>query len=181
MNDQLDTIEQQVRGTRNFDNPPLDKWHPELSGDIDIRIAADGSWYHEGSEIQREAIVRLFASILRREDDGEYYLVTPGEKWRIKVELHPLMVVAVDSDDSAPARLVATLNTGKTVLIGARHPLFLEPAVDHVAALELDHGLSALFTRAAWYRLVDMAQEQAGVPVIESDGHAYALARPDRA
>lgn len=175
MNEQLVDIEKKLRGTRNFENPPLDKWHPELSGDIDIRIAADGSWYHNGGEIQREAIVKLFASILRREEDGEYYLVTPGEKWRIQVELHPLMVVAVDSERGNPDQLLATLNTGKTVPIGAAHPLFLEPAVENVAALELAHGLTALFTRAAWYRLVAMAEETSGVPVIVSDGHSYPL------
>ena len=86
----LEGIEKQVR-RRNFDSPPLPLWHPPLSGDIAIRIAADGSWYHEGTLIQRKSLVRVFASILRREEDGEYYLVTPGAKWRIEVELHPLI------------------------------------------------------------------------------------------
>ena len=92
----LEGIEKQVR-RRNFDSPPLHLWHPPLSGDIAIRIAADGSWYHEGTLIQRESLVRVFASILRREEDGEYYLVTPGEKWRIEVELHPLIVTDIAS------------------------------------------------------------------------------------
>ena len=80
----LDTIAKQARPARNFDEPPLEQWRPALSGDIDIRIASDGSWYHEGEPIRRESIVRVFASILRREEDGEYYLVTPVEKWRIQ-------------------------------------------------------------------------------------------------
>ena len=83
MGTELENIEKQLTGGRNYDAPPLHLWHPELSGDIDIHITSDGSWYHEGAKITREAIVRLFASILRREEDGEYYLVTPGEKWRI--------------------------------------------------------------------------------------------------
>ena len=95
MSNELDSIENQVSGGRNYDAPPLHLWHPDLSGDIDIQITADGSWYHEGEKISRQAIVRLFASILRREDDGEYYLVTPGEKWRITVDVHPLLVTDV--------------------------------------------------------------------------------------
>ena len=64
MDDQLQDIEQQVG--RNYDTPPLHLWHPELSGDIDIRIDTDGRWFHEGTLIERAAIVRVFASILRR-------------------------------------------------------------------------------------------------------------------
>ena len=89
MADALEELEKQVK-RRNFDSPPLHLWHPALSGDIPIRIAADGRWYHDGTVIRRESLVRLFASILRREEDGHYYLVTPAEKWRISVELHPL-------------------------------------------------------------------------------------------
>ncbi|MEE4278546.1 MAG: DUF1285 domain-containing protein [Halieaceae bacterium] len=74
-------------------------WKPSLNGDIDIRIASDGSWHHCGSPIQREGLLRLFASILRREDDGDFYLVTPVEKWRIRVDRHPLL--AIDCDHQA--------------------------------------------------------------------------------
>ncbi|WP_322853379.1 DUF1285 domain-containing protein [Marinobacter sp. X15-166B] len=69
--------------------PPVDTWTPELSGDIDIRITRDGQWLYRGVPLKREAITRLFATILRREEDGEYYLVTPVEKWRIQVEDAP--------------------------------------------------------------------------------------------
>ena len=62
----IDDIERQVKGARDFDNPPLERWHPPLSGDIPIFIKADGSWYHDGGRIERDAIVRLFASILRK-------------------------------------------------------------------------------------------------------------------
>ena len=160
MGNDLDSLEQQVSGRRNFDAPPLHLWHPPLSGDIPIVIRADGSWYHDGGLISRESLVRLFASILRREDDGEYYLVTPGEKWRIEVELHPLIVTDVSSEEEGDsAVLYATLNTGKRVAIGSEHPLFLEPTVGDAAAIELDHGLTALFSRAAWYRLVELSDE----------------------
>lgn len=176
MADSLDSITEQARKARNFDNPPLERWHPPLSGDIDIRIAADGSWYHEGRIIAREAIVRLFASILRREEDGDYYLVTPGEKWRIRVELHPLIVTEINQrDDAAGPLLVARLNTGREVPIDREHPLFLEPAVGDVAAIALPHGLSALLSRAAWYRLVESAEERAGRLQVASAGEWFPL------
>lgn len=179
MEKQLKSLEQNIRGKRNFDKPPLHLWQPPLSGDIDIRIAADGSWYHEGGRVERESLVRLFASILRREDDGEYYLVTPAEKWRIQVELHPLMVtdITVMEAQGSQALLQATLNTGKTVAIDEQHPLFLEPAMGDIAVLTLEYGLSALFTRAAWYRLVDMSTEIEGKPAITSGDYVFKLLR----
>jgi hypothetical protein len=172
----LKDIERQASQGRNYDSPPLAQWHPELSGDIDITIRADGAWYHEGEVIARDSIVRLFASILRREEDGEYYLVTPGEKWRIQVELHPLIVTDINRIETAEGGLLrATLNTGKIVDIGEKQPLFLEPLVGNVAAIKLPHGLSALFSRNAWYRLVDMADPNQTPPAVISAGQAYIL------
>lgn len=160
MGNDLDSLEQQVGGRRNFDAPPLHLWHPPLSGDIPIIIKADGSWYHDGGLIQRDSLIRLFASILRREDDGEYYLVTPGEKWHIEVELHPLIVIDVEAvEEGGSPVLYATLNTGKRVAIGFDHTLSLEPTVGDIAVFELEHGLSALFSRAAWYRLVELSDD----------------------
>ena len=176
MDRQLRDLEKQAGKGRNFDSPPLHLWHPALSGDIPIRITADGSWYHDGGKIERESLVRLFASILRCEEDGEYYLVTPGEKWRIEVELHPLMVTDIEVlEEGSEQLLQATLNTGKKVDIGAEHPLFLEPAVGDIAAIELWHGLTALFTRAAWYRLVEMAQEHDDVASVKSGSRVFKL------
>jgi len=169
----LKDIEKQASQGRNYDTPPLELWHPKLSGDIDINIRVDGTWHHEGEIIARDSIVRLFASILRREEDGEYYLVTPGEKWRIQVELHPLIVTDINHvETGGGALLQATLNTGKVVDIGESHPLFLEARKDNVAAVKLAHGLSALFSRNAWYRLVDMAEPHQSVT---SMGQTYIL------
>jgi hypothetical protein len=175
MDERLKSLEQQAGEQRDTDNPPLHLWHPPLSGDIPIVISADGTWYHDGGEIKRTALVKLFASILRREEAGEYYLVTPVEKWRIEVERHPLMVTDVEQSTDRPTALTVTLNTGRQVVVDAQHPLFLDPAVDGIAAIALDHGLSALFTRAAWYRLVDMAVERDGVPLVSSCGEDYPL------
>jgi hypothetical protein len=172
MDRQLESLEKQV-GKRNFDSPPLHLWDPPLSGDIEIRISADGTWYHEGGKIERESIVRLFAAILRREEDGEYYLVTPGEKWRIEVELHPLIVT--DVEKSADGVLQLTLNTGKRLAVDAGHPLFLEPALDNIAGVKLDYGLSAVFNRPAWYRLVGLAEEREGKTIVRSGELSFAI------
>jgi hypothetical protein len=119
--------------------------------------------------------VQLFASILRREANGDYYLVTPAEKWRISVSLHPLIVTDVDRVEQDGAQLLqVTLNTGRHLFIGGDHPLFLEPAVGDVAAVRLEHGLTALFTRAAWYRLVDLSRDA----VITSGDYAFSLSSP---
>ena len=174
--DALQGIEQQVRPRRNFDSPPLHLWHPALSGDIPIRITADGHWYHDGSRIERESLVSLFASIMRREEDGEYYLVTPAEKWRIEVELHPLIVTDIEyTEEGGRPLLELTLNTGKQLCAGKNHPLFLEPNVGDIAAVQLAHGLTALFSRAAWYRLVETAVDVDGVPCVSSDGEVFPL------
>jgi hypothetical protein len=176
MGDELEKMEKAAGEGRNFERPPLHLWHPPLTGDIDIRIAADGIWYHEGAPIRRASLVALFASILRREEDGEYYLVTPAEKWRIAVEVHPLVVTDVEAVEEEGARVLrATINTGKTVVIGDTHPLFLEPAVGNIAAVRLWHGLAALFGRAAWYRLVEMAEEHEGVVTVFSGENAFPL------
>lgn len=174
MSDTLDHISEQVSGNRSASGPPLHLWHPPLSGDIDIRINRAGRWYHEGRPIERESLVRLFASILRRERDGDYYLVTPVEKWRIRVDLYPLMVV--DVNPAGEGVLRAILNTGREVVVDAENPLFLARDADDVAAMRLPNGLSALFTRAAWYRLVDSASERDGVAGVESSGQWFPLA-----
>ena len=172
MTDGLDRIERSI-SKRNFEHPPLHLWHPPLSGAIDIRIAADGRWFHEGGEIRRDALVRLFASILRCEEDGEYYLVTPVEKWRIVVEKHPLMVVRVDgTGEGRNERLIATLNTGSEIVMGADHPLSLDPDLQ-VPVLEASNGLTALFNRNAWYHLVDLADQN---HCVTSDGMVFRLA-----
>ena len=145
------------------------------------RIHRDGSWSHEGSPIRRDALVRLFASILRREADGEYYLVTPVEKWRIRVEELPLLVVDFDLEASGTTRQVlnVTTNTGRRYAVGRDYPLVFPDDVDgDVPAVALDHGLSALLSRAAWYRLVEASEQRDGVAGIFSSGLFFPLQPP---
>src|SRR5215203_257103 len=80
--------------------PPVDKWHPARCGDSEMRIARDGTWYHQGRPIRRPAMVRLFSSILRREPDGSHVLVTPVEKLSIDVEATAFMALEMESEGS---------------------------------------------------------------------------------
>ncbi|MFV0477504.1 MAG: DUF1285 domain-containing protein [Parahaliea sp.] len=172
----LGTLAGQVGNVRNFDNPPLHLWHPPLSGEMDLVIRADGRWWHEGVEIKRTTIVQLFAAILRREGDGQYYLVTPVEKWRICVESHAFIITRLESLGSAdkPQWLI-TLNTGRQYPLNTNYPLYCDPYCEGVAAVRLDNGLSALCSRSAWYRLVAEAREINGKLAIHSDGQIWPL------
>lgn len=159
--------------------PPLEKWRPELSGDIDIRIERNGDWYHEGGRIERQPLVRLFASILRREADGEYYLVTPVEKWRIEVVDTPLLAVDMELAGEGGARkIVFRLNTDEWVELDAAHPLSGLDGDDGAGphpCLQLDRGLSARLTSAVFYRLVDIAGRRGNELGVDSSGAWFSL------
>lgn len=172
----LESLETRVKSGRDYESPPLHLWNPRLSGDIPIRIDAGGHWYHEGSKIERQSLVNLFASILRREADEEYYLVTPEEKWRIEVERHPLLIVDFNFQVVDGVQyLEATLNTARGVIAGEDFPLFLDAAVGDIAAMKLAHGLTALSARSAWYRLVGMATTVNGHVMITSGAYSFNL------
>lgn len=176
MSDFLDSLEAKLEAARRGPGgPPVEEWDPPLSGDIAIRIRADGTWEHEGTPIRRQALVRLFASILRRENDGDYYLVSPVEKWRIAVDLHPLVVEDVDAVGGEPPGLLLSCNTGRQLLLGPAHPLALEPQASGAAMVSLERGLTALFSRKAWQRLVALAVEEDGVPVVYGQGVRFPL------
>jgi len=147
--------------------PPIHEWNPERSGDSEMRIARDGTWYHQGEVIPRPAMVRLFASILRREPDGGFVLVTPVEKLTIEVEDAPFTAtVLINEGDGKDRRLAFQLNTGDVVVADAEHPIRWEEKPDgphpylHVRA-----GLEALVTRPVYYELVELALAEASEPV----------------
>lgn len=172
-NPDLSRFSQQVASVVAGKQPPLHLWNPSHCGEIDMAIHADGTWWHEGREIKRPKLVQLFASILRREADGHYYLVTPVEKCRVDVALHPLLVVDVDIiTTEGESSLMLTLNTGGQVPLNAMYPLALEPRAANAAFVYLDNGLTALFSRSAWYRLVDMADAEGR---IYSAGYRFSL------
>ena len=163
--------------------PPVHLWNPSHCGDSQMRIARDGTWFHEGSPIGRKELVRLFSTILRREPDGSFVLVTPAEKLDIAVEDAPFVAVEATSEgEGADRRLVFRLNTDDLIACGAAHPLRVETAADgtprpylHVRG-PLDNGLEALVNRAVFYQLADWALAEAATPPgLWSDGAFFAF------
>jgi uncharacterized protein len=162
--------------------PPVEQWNPLHCGHSGMRIARDGTWHHEGSPIGRAAMVRLFSTILRREADGRFVLVTPVEKLEIDVEDAPFTAVEVRSDGEGPGRKLAfRLNTGDIVIAGPDHPLRVEERADgpHPYLL-VRSGLEALVTRAVYYELAEAALAEGRDPVgLWSDGAFFALGAGD--
>ena len=139
---------------------------PQLfCGDIDIRIGGDGTWFHEGCPIGRLPLVKLFASVLRRDDDGDYWLVTPVEKARITVDDVPFVAVELEAEGSGEAqRLRFRTNLDEWVSVGSAHPLAFRPlpgAAEKAPYLAVRDGLEARVARAAYYALVELCVERA--------------------
>ncbi len=154
----LEEIIKQVKG-QSF--PPVDKWNPDFCGDIDMRIAVDGTWFYMGTPIGREKMVKLFASVLRKDDDGKTYLVTPVEKIGITVEDAPFVVTKMNMVDSHKGRhLHFITNVGDEVIVGAEHPLWV---VDNAEKTEprpyvrVRGRLDALISRSVFYELAEYA------------------------
>jgi hypothetical protein len=147
--------------------PPVESWTPSHCGDSNMRIARDGTWYHEDSPITRSAMVRLFSTILRREPDGRFVLVTPVEKLDINVEDAPFVAVELKTEGEGQARSLAfRLNTGDFVVVGATHRLKLRAAAGGPHPyVEVRSGLDALVVRPVYYELVNLALAEGAEPV----------------
>lgn len=141
--------------------PPVDRWHPEHAGEMDLVIVADGRWIHEGGAIARPRLVRLLSTILRREADGRYALVTPAEKQFIRVEDRPFLLVDADRDDNGTWWL--TTNVGDRLALGEERRLSLSetPAGETVPEVPVRFGLTARLGRNVYYRLVESAERRA--------------------
>lgn len=139
--------------------PPVEAWQPMQVGQMDLTIAADGRWWHEGSEITRPRLVRLLSTLLRREADGHYYLVTPVEKQRIHVVDHPFIIVDADREETTGCWWLTT-NVGDRLPLDAEHRLRVTATLDGVLVPEVPvrFGLSARLGRNSYYRLVEQAE-----------------------
>lgn len=141
---------------------PVDKWNPAHCGSLPMRIAADGSWHYNGSPIQRERLVRLFATILRREDDGSFVLVTPVEKMTIEVEDAPFLAVEIAVEGARrTATITVRTNVGDVVRVGPDHPLRVASEGEHrgfVPYVLVRGGLEARFSRPAALELAELAE-----------------------
>lgn len=159
--------------------PPVESWHPARTGDSAMKIARDGRWYHEGSPIGRQNMIRLFSTILRREADGSHVLVTPVEKLAIAVEDAPFIAVEVKSEGQGPGRRLAfRLNTGDMIIAGPDHAIRVdERAGEPAPYLGVRGGMEARIARAPFYELAEMALEEAATPPgLWSDGQFFAMA-----
>ncbi|MEM8701242.1 MAG: DUF1285 domain-containing protein [Pseudomonadota bacterium] len=144
--------------------PPVDKWNPPFCGDLDITIARDGTWFYLGSPIGRQPLVKLFASVLRRDADDRHYLVTPVEKIGITVDDAPFLAVEMAMTGTGEDQeLTLRTNLGELVNVNADHPLRFEKETDSggLKPYVLVRGrLEALFTRALMYQLTELIVER---------------------
>lgn len=146
--------------------PPVDRWEPEQCGHSGMRIARDGTWFHDGTPIRRPAMVRLFSTVLRREPDGRHVLVTPVEKLDIDVENTAFRAVELETEGQRAHRRIAfRLDSGDAVILGSDNPLRLV-AGEHGPSprILVRHGLEAELARPVYYELAEIAIEEGGDP-----------------
>lgn len=155
-------------------------------GDLDMRIARDGTWFYRGTPIVRQALVKLFASVLRREGDGSYWLVTPVERGRLTVEDAPFIAVEVTSSGDGPRRrLTFRTNLDEIVAAGPEHKVRVDTAANAEPApyILIRPGLEARINRPVFYELVDLADaergERGGPFGLWSDGVFFDLGDPE--
>ncbi|WP_092936314.1 DUF1285 domain-containing protein [Rhizobium sp. 9140] len=172
-----------VEGAAPRGVPPVERWNPPFCGDLDMEIRADGTWFYMGTPIGRPALVRLFSTVLRKDEDGKTYLVTPVEKVGIRVVDAPFLAVemTVTHRDGAPVLSFRT-NVGDVVEAGLEHPLRFEIAGEHAEMkpyLHVRGRLEALVSRAVMYDLAALGEEIEidGVPTfaVRSGGSVFSM------
>lgn len=135
--------------------PPIEQWNPQVSGDSLMVIKADGRWFHNGGEIRRPAMVRAFSSLLRRDGNGQHWLVTPHEQQAIAVEDAAFIATDVARQGDA---LAFRLNTDEIVIAGPAHPLIARGDPETPALyLAVRYGTEARINRSTWLQLVELA------------------------
>ncbi len=160
-------IRERTGGSKTNAAPALlNQWNPPDCGKIDIKIAPDGAWYYRDGPITRHSLVRLFASILRRENDGVYYLVTPVEKFAIEVTDAPFLGVELKVEqkgESSRQKLYFRTNVDDIVCVNKEHPIRFDgdPATEGLRPYFIVRNhLEALVTRSLYYDLVELAVEE---------------------
>ena len=157
---------------RNKKLPPVESWTPKDLGIIDIKILSDGSWIHEGGVIKRSEIVKLFSTILVKEE-GSYFLITPDQKLRIEVEDAPFVAVNFEVRGQSPETdIMFETNVGDLVLLGRDHRLWVTEGKPYI---HVRSGLNALMTRNVFYRLIDCGVEKDDQLMVFSSGSPFSL------
>ena len=159
--DGLGAIIKQIEGQKH---PPVHLWNPEFCGDLDMRIARDGTWFYLGSPIGRKPLVKLFSGVIRYDEDGKYYLVTPVEKIGITVDDAPFVAVEMFVDGEGRERVISfRTNVDDFVIMDADHPFRLEidPETKEPSPyVRVRANLDALINRPVFYDLVNLAAEE---------------------
>lgn len=163
--------------------PPVERWNPPFCGDIDMRISADGTWFYQKTPIGRLALVKLFASVLKREGD-KYFLVTPVEKVGITVDDAPFLAVELKVEQKPRGQVLKfRTNVDDWVAAGPGHALRFEQQADHFGLkpyLHVRRELWAKVTRALFYDLVELGEERdvGGTAMfgVVSSGEFFAMA-----
>tara|TARA_R100001015_G_C4529775_1_gene96517 strand:- start:103 stop:711 length:609 start_codon:yes stop_codon:yes gene_type:complete len=157
----IDSLRKEVGDDGSFSPAPVHLWSPDRCVDIEMEIRRDGTWWHEGGQIRREKLVRLFATILRKDADG-IYLVTPVEKVIVHVEDAPFIATRIERlDEGSGQTLVATTNVGEVFTIDADHPIRVETdekTGEPSPYVEVRSGLEARISRPAFYDLVSWGE-----------------------
>ena len=172
----MSTFQTLLAVARDKKLPTVSDWQPKRVGDIDIRITADGRWFHEGSEIKRQRLVALFATILRLDDDG-HCLVTPEEKLRIQVEDAPFLATNVIADGYGTSMcLLFTTNVNDRILADTDHAIEINERNGFPRPyLEVRAGLKALITRNVFYQLVELGDPEGDEMSVWSAGTKFVL------
>lgn len=159
--------------------PPVHAWQPSKTRSIDIRIARNGDWFYQGSKIERPRMVKLFSTVLRVDDDGHTYLVTPQERLKITVEDAPFIAVLLERHGAPEAdTLVFTTNVGDQVIADENHPIVVKydkPGGEPSPYVLVRDRLQALISRSVYYELAEMAVERDGSFGLKSRGHFMRL------
>jgi len=154
-----DLIEQQKDHLGTL--PPVHLWCPEKTGDMDLRIDREGRWIHEGREIKRPAMVKLFSTILKFED-GKFFLVTPVEKWQINVDIAPFFIIEARREErNAKQAVVLVTSTDDFIVVGEDHPLVIKQGMvaEEISPLvSVRDNLMGLISRSVYYQLIDWGQ-----------------------
>lgn len=170
----LEKISKQL-GAVEQSYPPVELWNPPYCGEMDIVIKADGAWYYLGSKITRQRLVKLFASVLKKEGD-DYFLVTPVEKVKIQVEQTPYIITSWQYlEEKKPQTMQLTTNLGDIFELNAEHPLTIDS--NDALLVTVRSNLPASIHRNVFYQWAEMAAEKNQQLLINSAGLDFIIGR----
>ena len=171
-----------INATKSRGLPPIHLWNPPFCGDLDMRIARDGTWFYEGTPIGRPALVKMFSSILKRED-GKYFLVTPVEKVGITVDDAPFVAVDFDATGEGVDQVLKFMTqVDDLATAGTDHPIRVERDAETGEPspyILIRSDLEALIDRKSFYRLVDLGVHHEGWFGVWSNGAFFGIIPSD--